>query len=119
MNLEDSWMYEDGQDEVVFSVDSTCQLLGVGLCGTDAAYTAELEVLEVDPEDFSIEVSQCVVKFVCMSATILSFVAAAPTVCSQSINQPISCCWTVVSNVYQPPMTCHAAVAWPLQHTHA
>eukprot|EP00877_Chromochloris_zofingiensis_P004719 jgi/Chrzof1/14248/Cz08g30300.t1 len=58
MNLEDSWMYEDGQDEVVFSVDSTCQLLGVGLCGTDAAYTAELEVLEVDPEDFSIELAR-------------------------------------------------------------
>jgi hypothetical protein len=42
-------MYEDGQDEVVFRVDSPCQLLGVGLCGTDATYLAELEVLEVSP----------------------------------------------------------------------
>jgi len=48
-NTDDSWMYEDGQDEVIFRVDSPCQLLGVGLCGTDATYLAELEVLEVSP----------------------------------------------------------------------
>ncbi len=47
LNTEDSWMYEDGHDEVVFSVDQPCQLLGVGLCGTEGAYTAELELLEV------------------------------------------------------------------------
>ncbi|KAK9865662.1 hypothetical protein WJX84_000334 [Apatococcus fuscideae] len=55
LNLEDSWMYEDGQDEVVFSVDTPCQLLGAGLCGTEGAFTAELELLEVDPTDFSVE----------------------------------------------------------------
>lgn len=47
LNTEDSWMYEDGHDEIVFSVDQPCQLLGVGLCGTEGAYTAELELLEV------------------------------------------------------------------------
>jgi hypothetical protein len=35
------------QDEVVLSVDRACQLLGVGLCGTEGAYTAELDLLEV------------------------------------------------------------------------
>ena len=40
-------MYEDGHDEIVLSVDQPCQLLGVGLCGTEGAYTAELELLEV------------------------------------------------------------------------
>lgn len=42
-----SWMYEDGQDEVVFSVDRPCQLLGAGLCGTEGGFTVELEVYEV------------------------------------------------------------------------
>lgn len=46
LNTEDSWMYEDGHDEIVLSVDQPCQLLGVGLCGTEGAYTAELELLE-------------------------------------------------------------------------
>lgn len=41
-------MYEDGQDEIVFSVDTPCQLLGAGLCGTEGAFTAELELLEVE-----------------------------------------------------------------------
>ena len=40
-------MYEDGQDEVVLSVDSPCQLLGVGLCGTEGCLTVELDVYEV------------------------------------------------------------------------
>lgn len=40
-------MYEDGQDEVVFSVDRPCQLLGAGLCGTEGGFTVELEVYEV------------------------------------------------------------------------
>lgn len=47
LNTDDSWMYEDGQDEVVFSVGKACQLLGIGLCGTEGAYTAEVELLEV------------------------------------------------------------------------
>ena len=47
MNTEDTWMYEDGSDDIVFTVDRPCQLLGVGLCGTDAAYSAELDLLEV------------------------------------------------------------------------
>ena len=47
LNTDDSWMYEDGHDEIVFSVDQPCQLLGVGLCGTEGAFTAELELLEV------------------------------------------------------------------------
>ena len=40
-------MYEDGQDEVVFTVDQACQLLGVGLCGTEGGLTVELDVYEV------------------------------------------------------------------------
>lgn len=48
-------MYEDGPDEIVLRVDSPVQLLGVGLCGSDSGYMAELEVLEVG-EDFSEEV---------------------------------------------------------------
>ncbi|KAK9843859.1 hypothetical protein WJX84_002268 [Apatococcus fuscideae] len=47
MNLEDNWLYEDGQDEIVFSVDTHCQLLGAGLCGTESYITAELELTEV------------------------------------------------------------------------
>ncbi len=41
---------------MVLSVDRACQLLGVGLCGTDSSYTVELEVLHVDSDDFSCEV---------------------------------------------------------------
>lgn len=48
-------VYEDGPDEVVLRVDRPVQLLGVGLCGSESGYTAELEVLEVG-EDFSEEV---------------------------------------------------------------
>ena len=33
--------------QVVFTVDRSCQLLGVGLCGTEGAYTVELELVEV------------------------------------------------------------------------
>jgi hypothetical protein len=40
-------MYEDGQDEVVLNVDRPCQLLGVGLCGTEGGLTVELDVYEV------------------------------------------------------------------------
>lgn len=47
LNTDDSWMYEDGRDEIVFSVAKACQLLGIGLCGTEGAYTAEVELLEV------------------------------------------------------------------------
>lgn len=47
LNTDDSWMYEDGHDEIVFSVAKACQLLGIGLCGTEGAYTAEVELLEV------------------------------------------------------------------------
>ena len=47
LNVEDSWMYEDGQDEVVLTVDRPCQLLGVGLCGTEGGLTVELDVYEV------------------------------------------------------------------------
>ncbi|DBA66409.1 hypothetical protein WJX79_000202 [Trebouxia sp. C0005] len=57
LNTDDSWMYEDGHDEIVFSVDQPCQLLGVGLCGTEGAYTAELELLEVNPSNVSEEVA--------------------------------------------------------------
>ncbi|KAK9818238.1 hypothetical protein WJX72_009240 [[Myrmecia] bisecta] len=56
LNVEETWMYEDGHDEIVVSVDSACQLLGVGLCGTDGAFTAELDVMEVEPDDFSMEI---------------------------------------------------------------
>ena len=47
LNTDDSWMYEDGADEIVFSVDQECQLLGIGLCGTEGAFTAEVDVREV------------------------------------------------------------------------
>ena len=47
LNVEDSWMYEDGQDEVVLTVDRPCQLLGVGFCGTEGGLTVELDVYEV------------------------------------------------------------------------
>ncbi|KXZ47365.1 hypothetical protein GPECTOR_36g87 [Gonium pectorale] len=59
LNVEDSWMYEDGQDEIVFSVDKPVSLLGVGLCGTEGGLTVELELYEVDPEDFSRELATC------------------------------------------------------------
>jgi hypothetical protein len=48
-------VYEDGPDEVVLRVDAPVQLLGVGLAGSEAGFTAELEVLQV-AEDFSEEV---------------------------------------------------------------
>ncbi|KAG2497186.1 hypothetical protein HYH03_004775 [Edaphochlamys debaryana] len=59
LNTDDSWMYEDGQDEVVMGVDKPVQLLGVGLCGTEGGLTVELELYEVDPEDFSRELATC------------------------------------------------------------
>lgn len=52
VDTEDSWIYEDGHDEIVFSVDKECQFLGTGLCGTEGGFTVELEVYEVQ-EDFS------------------------------------------------------------------
>lgn len=36
----------------MFSVDKPVALLGVGLCGTEGGLTAELELYEVDAEDF-------------------------------------------------------------------
>ena len=48
---DECWCYEDGEDELVFSVDSPVQLLGLGLCGTDASYTAEVQVCEVGPPE--------------------------------------------------------------------
>lgn len=56
LNTDDSWMYEDGQDEVVLSVDKDCQLLGAGLCGTEGGFTVELELIEVAQHDYSVEV---------------------------------------------------------------
>eukprot|EP00955_Chlamydomonas_euryale_P075314 362279-Chlamydomonas_euryale.AAC.5 len=43
--------------QVVLAVDRPCQLLGVGLCGTEGSLTVELEVYQVDPEDFSNELA--------------------------------------------------------------
>jgi hypothetical protein len=40
---------------VVFTVDKECQLMGVGLCATEGAYTADLVLMEVDPEDYNME----------------------------------------------------------------
>ncbi|GIL75612.1 hypothetical protein Vretimale_15136 [Volvox reticuliferus] len=59
LNMEDSWMYEDGQDELVFTVDKPVQLLGVGLCGTEGGLTVEMELYEVDPEDYNRELATC------------------------------------------------------------
>lgn len=42
----------------MFTVDRPCHLLGVGLCGTEGGLTVDLDVLEVDPEDYSIEVAR-------------------------------------------------------------
>ena len=39
--------YENEADQVVFSVDQAVQLLGVGLCGTEGSFTAEVELSEV------------------------------------------------------------------------
>lgn len=66
LNTDDSWMYEDGQDEIVFSVDKECQLLGTGLCGTEGGFTVELELLEVAHDDFSVElasITECAQSF--------------------------------------------------------
>eukprot|EP00775_Hariotina_reticulata_P009921 gene9921-10078_t len=57
-SCEDTWVYEDGRDEVVLCVDKPCQLLGVGLCGSDSGYTAILDVLRV-ADDFSEELFLC------------------------------------------------------------
>ncbi|KAJ9507513.1 hypothetical protein QJQ45_006520 [Haematococcus lacustris] len=53
--------------QVVFTVDRACQLLGVGLCGTQGAYTVELDVYEVEPEEYSNEV--CTLQSVAQSFT--------------------------------------------------
>lgn len=47
INDSDNWMYEDSPDEVVFTVDKPCQLLGAGMCGTEGGMTVDLEVTEV------------------------------------------------------------------------
>lgn len=57
VDTDDSWIYEDGHDEIVFSVDKECQLLGAGLCGTEGGFTVELDAFEVSQEDFSVTVS--------------------------------------------------------------
>lgn len=51
--------YEDGQDELVFTVDKPVQLLGVGLCGTEGGLTVEMELYEVDSEDYTRELATC------------------------------------------------------------
>lgn len=61
INTTDHWLYEDGNDDVVFTVDRKCQLLGAGLCGTLGGFVVELDVYEVDPEQSfeSIETLSC------------------------------------------------------------
>ncbi|KAK9806477.1 hypothetical protein WJX73_001328 [Symbiochloris irregularis] len=49
---EEAWCYEDGADEVIFTVDRPVQLLGVGLCSTEGSFTADVEILEVAPDDY-------------------------------------------------------------------
>ena len=44
---EEIWSYGSGPDEVVFSVDSACQLLGVGLCGTNGSIKVDMEICQV------------------------------------------------------------------------
>uniref|UniRef100_A0A7R9YVE4 BTB domain-containing protein n=1 Tax=Chlamydomonas euryale TaxID=1486919 RepID=A0A7R9YVE4_9CHLO len=81
LNVEDSWMYEDGQDEVVLAVDRPCQLLGVGLCGTEGSLTVELEVYQVDPEDFSNELATlctCAQSFTKADGQLLKMMLPAP-----------------------------------------
>ena len=49
---EESWIYEDGPDELIFTVDHPCQLLGVGLCAPRQWYNVRLVVSTVDPDNF-------------------------------------------------------------------
>lgn len=42
----------------MLTVDKPCQLLGAGFCGTEGGFMVELEVLEVQQEDFSAEVAK-------------------------------------------------------------
>lgn len=78
-------MYEDGHDEIVLSVDQPCQLLGVGLCGTEGAYTAELELLEA-----------CTLKSVLQLSTAQ---AQDTIVMSASLLEAIWCCLVQANNV--------------------
>ncbi|KAG2443512.1 hypothetical protein HXX76_001865 [Chlamydomonas incerta] len=81
LNVEDSWMYEDGQDEIVFSVDKAVALLGVGLCGTEGGLTVELELYEVDAEDFSRELatlSSCAQSFTKADGAVLRLMLTDP-----------------------------------------
>lgn len=46
-NVDDTWVYDDGCDEILFTVDRPCQLLGVGLCGTLGGFTVTISIEEV------------------------------------------------------------------------
>jgi hypothetical protein len=47
-NVDDTWVYDDGYDEIIFTVDKSSQLLGVGLCGTLGGFTVQLQLIEVE-----------------------------------------------------------------------
>lgn len=53
INSEDSWVYEDGVDQIVLSVDRPCQLVAVGLCASSGSLTCSLTVTRVDPANFA------------------------------------------------------------------
>lgn len=81
MDTEDSWIYEDGHDEIVFSVDKECYLLGAGLCGTEGGFTVELEVLEVSSEDFGVSLntlSTCAQSFTKQDGPLLELMLTKP-----------------------------------------
>jgi len=53
ISADESWIYEDGPDELIFSVDRPCQLLGVGLCAPRSWFNARLTLSTVSQEFLS------------------------------------------------------------------
>lgn len=83
VDTDDSWIYEDGHDEIVFSIDKECQLLGTGLCGTDGGFTVELDVYEVSQENFSVTVSTlatCAKSFTKQDGQMLELMLSKPVI---------------------------------------
>ena len=51
VNTAEGWVYANSvppaPDEIIINVSAPCQLMGVGLCGTERAFTVVLKVSEV------------------------------------------------------------------------
>ena len=52
LSCDDPWAYEDGPDEIVFSVSKPVQILGVSLCAPLSWYHVRLRLLEVAPHNY-------------------------------------------------------------------